>query len=203
MSNITPHYRIVGPESDSFPIGSTHTFVFRPETNIPPNSKLILSGFPAGLGQCYVTSIKVDQADLLSGSGRVPIEFFSATSENNDIRLPAFSAIKPLRVTVVASTAAAAVTPVGAAVIPPDRMDVGVQTAAARGRQIVAAAQGRGRPAARRLRGFDVPDDVAVGLGHLNDHELMGLAQQYGVDALGELPADVAVGLGFIPDPEY
>ena len=200
---ITPSYRLVGPESSVALAGTTTTtLVFRPERQIPGNGKLILDLPAATFGTSYVTSISVDGQNVVSGAGRVPTVVFGPLSEHNDLRLPMFSSITPLRVVLVWSGTLAANADLSAAVIPPDRLNEGVQRAAARGRRIV---RGRRRPMralpfrrGRRLRGFDDFDDDDLDLGAYSDEELIEMDEELG--AIEDVPDDVALGLGELPD---
>ncbi len=205
-SAITPTYRIVGPEDSTWALGvTTKILTFRPERDIGPNGKLVLSNLPSGtFGVVSISNISVDGQNVITGSGNIPADMFDPLSQENSIRMPGFSALAPLRVTLVSTLAPAAATVFGATVTPPDRLDVGVQEAAARGRQLLERRMGRprmmptGRRRARRMRGYDA--DV-FGLGSLSDDQLEDMADELG--AYDDLPDDIPVGLGGYGDEPW
>lgn len=129
-------YRITGPEENTWPAGQqSFTMTFRPETDIPANGKLELL-LPTNLEAAFITGIFVDGDNILSGAGRIPWQGFRIGIDvPNPTRMPAFSAIQPLRVVFGIDTGPAGAEAVGGQVTPPDRLAQGVQTAIQRGKR--------------------------------------------------------------------
>lgn len=124
----TSRYYLISPEQNVFPAGATfHSFLFAPEMVVPKNFQLVISADPV-FDNPRVTFIGINSNNAIKGaSPSIPVDEFARDNLVNRFRLPGFSSVQKLRVTVNIDTALVTATPLDLYCRPPDAQSAGTE----------------------------------------------------------------------------